>query len=174
MLASRPAWSIRLPCLSRSQIPRRAERGPSRPEIRPRVGSEAHQQVWGQPRQGDDCWGVGGWRFCFATRSCLERDDWNGVVQKCKNSFPQLRLFVLAVDWFFYIDVTKIIAASPWVPTQPFHDDPITVRHYRDFAGLVGCSGETVFDCLVSKDSLTLQYAANVVSTSAPTPHGNW
>lgn len=69
----------------------------------------------------------------------------------------------------------QIIAASPWVPTQPYFDEAISVRHYNDFASAVGCtSREGVFDCLVSKDSLTLQRAANKVSTSAPTPRGNW
>ncbi|KAK0616822.1 inactive carboxylesterase 4 [Immersiella caudata] len=69
----------------------------------------------------------------------------------------------------------NIIAASPWVPTQPYHDEAISVRHYSDFATAVGCPlVEGVFECLVSKDSLTLQRAANRVSTSAPTPRGNW
>jgi hypothetical protein len=31
-----------------------------------------------------------------------------------------------------------------------------------------------VFDCLVSKDSFTLQYGSNLVSTSSPIPHGDW
>ncbi|KAM7210052.1 alpha/beta-hydrolase [Rhypophila decipiens] len=69
----------------------------------------------------------------------------------------------------------NMIAASPWVPTQPYYDEAISVRHYNDFASAVGCSsGDGAFDCLVSKDSLTLQRAANKVSTSAPTPRGNW
>ncbi|KAK0644577.1 inactive carboxylesterase 4 [Cercophora newfieldiana] len=69
----------------------------------------------------------------------------------------------------------NIISASPWVPTQPYYDEAISIRHYNDFATAVGCSSrEGVFDCLVSKDSLTLQRAANKVSTSAPTPRGNW
>ncbi|KAK0707608.1 Alpha/Beta hydrolase protein [Lasiosphaeris hirsuta] len=69
----------------------------------------------------------------------------------------------------------NLIAASPWIPTQPYYNDTITSRHYNDFASLVGCpSRGAVFDCLVSKDSLLLQYAANIVSTNKPTPHGNW
>lgn len=49
------------------------------------------------------------------------------------------------------------------------------VRHYDDFAALAGCKGQgDVFGCLVGSDSLTLQWAANLVSTSAPTPRGNW
>ncbi|KAE8441324.1 hypothetical protein EG329_005519 [Mollisiaceae sp. DMI_Dod_QoI] len=69
----------------------------------------------------------------------------------------------------------NIISASPFLPTQPNFSDPIPTQHYYDFAKSVGCpsSGE-VFDCLVSKDSLTLQYASNLVSTNLPTPHGNW
>ena len=70
---------------------------------------------------------------------------------------------------------TKIIAASPWVPTQPRYDDAISVRHFNDLAATAGCSSQAdVFECLVTKDSLTLQYAANLVSTNPPTPRGNW
>ncbi|KAK3349475.1 inactive carboxylesterase 4 [Lasiosphaeria hispida] len=69
----------------------------------------------------------------------------------------------------------NLIAASPWIPTQPYYDNAITSRHYYDLASLVGCpSRGAVFGCLVSKDSLLLQYAANIVSTNSPTPHGNW
>ncbi|PMD30492.1 inactive carboxylesterase 4 [Hyaloscypha variabilis F] len=69
----------------------------------------------------------------------------------------------------------NLISASPYLPTQPNYSDPIPTQHYYDFAKSAGCpsSGE-VFDCLVAKDSLTLQYASNLVSTNAPTPHGNW
>jgi len=69
----------------------------------------------------------------------------------------------------------QIIAASPWVPTQPYYDDAISIQHYNDFASAAGCtSREAVFDCLVAKDSLTLQRAANKISTSPPTPRRNW
>ncbi|KAK0709204.1 Alpha/Beta hydrolase protein [Lasiosphaeria miniovina] len=71
----------------------------------------------------------------------------------------------------------NLIAASPWIPTQPYHNDAVTVNHYYTFSSLTGCSAPargSVFDCLVSRDSLLLQYAANLVSTNAPTPHGNW
>ncbi|KAK3381983.1 inactive carboxylesterase 4 [Podospora didyma] len=71
----------------------------------------------------------------------------------------------------------NIIAASPWIPTQPFYNDAKVTQNYFTFASLVGCSSTgaaAVFDCLVSKDSLLLQYAANIVSTNPPTPIGNW
>ncbi|GAB1316190.1 Carboxylic ester hydrolase [Madurella fahalii] len=69
----------------------------------------------------------------------------------------------------------NLIAASPWIPTQPYFDDPTQIQHYRNFASLAGCRSQlNTFDCLVSKDSLTLQYAAHLVSTNPPTPHGNW
>ncbi|KAK4187061.1 lipase 4, partial [Podospora australis] len=69
----------------------------------------------------------------------------------------------------------NIIAASPWIPTQSRYHDALVTRHYYDFSALVGCPTRgNVFDCLTSKDSLVLQYAANLVSTTTPTPHGNW
>ncbi|KAK1754279.1 alpha/beta-hydrolase [Echria macrotheca] len=74
----------------------------------------------------------------------------------------------------------NLIAASPWVPTQPYYDSPTVNQHFQDFAALSGCTAGTAaaaaaaFDCLVGKDSLTLQYAANQVSSRAPTPRGNW
>ena len=72
-------------------------------------------------------------------------------------------------------DCFQIITASAWVPTQPYFDDPISIQHYYDFSAAAGCpSTGDVFDCLVAKDSLTLQYASNKVSTSLPTPHANW
>jgi len=69
----------------------------------------------------------------------------------------------------------KIIAASPWVPTQPYYDDETPTRHYNDLAESVGCGeADDVFGCLVKVESQTLQYAANLVSSSAPTFYGNW
>ncbi|KAK4466447.1 lipase 4 [Cladorrhinum samala] len=69
----------------------------------------------------------------------------------------------------------NLIAASPWVPTQPYYNDTVPTRHYYDFSSLAGCpSRGAVFECLVSKDSLVLQYAAHLVSTNPPTPYGNW
>ena len=64
---------------------------------------------------------------------------------------------------------------SPWVPTQPYYDDPISVRNYYNFSKAAGCpqTGD-VFDCLQGKDTLSLQYASNMVSQSPPTVHGNW
>jgi len=64
---------------------------------------------------------------------------------------------------------------SPWVPTQPYYDDPISIRNYYNFAKAAGCpQAGDVFDCLVGKDTLSLQYASNLVSQSPPTVHGNW
>ncbi|KUJ07904.1 alpha/beta-hydrolase [Mollisia scopiformis] len=69
----------------------------------------------------------------------------------------------------------NIISASPFLPSQPNFSDPIPTQHYYDFSKSAGCpSSGTVFDCLITKDSLTLQYASNLVSTNLPTPHGNW
>lgn len=69
----------------------------------------------------------------------------------------------------------QIIAPSPWIPTQPYFDEPISVRHFNDFATVAGCAtARDVFDCLVAKDSLTLHYASNLVSGNPPTAPGNW
>jgi len=136
------------------------------------MGAEAYRQVWGRSGQGDDCRGVG-WRgIGDVACSGAERRAGDQFVQECE--------YQNVCEWSWFrtkrvTDMGQIIAASPWVPTQPYYDDAISIRHYSDFASAAGCSSrEGVFDCLVSKDSLTLQRAANKVSTSAPTPRGNW
>ncbi|KAH8880533.1 inactive carboxylesterase 4 [Thozetella sp. PMI_491] len=73
----------------------------------------------------------------------------------------------------------NIIAASPWVPTQPYYDDAISVRHYEDFAAVAGCNtkgedDEEKFDCLLTTDTRSLQAASWWISTHDPTPQGNW
>ncbi|OAA59785.1 inactive carboxylesterase 4 [Niveomyces insectorum RCEF 264] len=76
----------------------------------------------------------------------------------------------------------NIFAASPWIPTQPVFDEAIAERHYADFVAAAGCNGTlpgpnasaSAFDCLVTRDSLTLQRASNWVSTNPPTPYSNW
>ncbi|GAB1317112.1 Carboxylic ester hydrolase [Madurella fahalii] len=59
------------------------------------------------------------------------------------------------------------IAASPYDPGQYNYDDVRPTQRYYDFASKAGCgSSGAVFNCLVSKDSLTLQYASSNVSSS--------
>ena len=59
------------------------------------------------------------------------------------------------------------IAASPYGPAQYNYDDVWPTQRYHDFAAKAGCgSSAALFDCLVSKDSLTLQYASSNVSSS--------
>lgn len=65
--------------------------------------------------------------------------------------------------------------ASPWIPTQPRFDSAIAERHYADFAAATGCNTSAdAFSCLVAQDTAVLQWASNWVSTTPPTPHGNW
>ncbi|PKS06171.1 hypothetical protein jhhlp_007488 [Lomentospora prolificans] len=68
----------------------------------------------------------------------------------------------------------NIIAASPWVPTQPYYDDDTPTKHYNRLAETLGCEVEEAFDCLVEADSLALQLAAHTVSSTSPTFYGNW
>ncbi|KLU81987.1 inactive carboxylesterase 4 [Magnaporthiopsis poae ATCC 64411] len=68
------------------------------------------------------------------------------------------------------------IAASPYLPTQPYYNDEIPKNRYRDFAIAAGCPGSgPVFDCLVSADSQTLMLAnANATGPRSGVPFGNW
>jgi carboxylesterase type B len=65
------------------------------------------------------------------------------------------------------------IAASPYLPFQYDYDDALPTKRYYTFAKFAGCPGSgDVFDCLVGKDTLTLQVAsANVTQTAV---HGYW
>ncbi|KAK4034516.1 alpha/beta-hydrolase [Parachaetomium inaequale] len=61
------------------------------------------------------------------------------------------------------------IAASPYSPAQYNYDDVWPTQRYHDFAEQAGCgSSAAVFDCLVSKESLTLQYASSNMLTIWP------
>ncbi|KAL8381630.1 hypothetical protein RB595_005762 [Gaeumannomyces hyphopodioides] len=68
------------------------------------------------------------------------------------------------------------IAASPYLPTQPYYDEDISKRRYRDFAMAAGCPDSgPVFDCLTSADSQTLMLAnANATGPRSSVPFGNW
>lgn len=69
----------------------------------------------------------------------------------------------------------QIWTASPWIPTQPRYDSDAVERHYADFVVAAGCNTSVdTFACLLSKDTLVLQWASTWVSTNKPTPHGNW
>ncbi|KAK8135983.1 hypothetical protein PG984_003923 [Apiospora sp. TS-2023a] len=69
----------------------------------------------------------------------------------------------------------NIIAASPWTPPAYRYDDSFSTGNYEAFANLAGCGGarasefearSDVFGCLVSTDTLTLQNASGLVSTT--------
>ena len=66
----------------------------------------------------------------------------------------------------------NVISASPYLPQQYGYADSMPSRSYRKFASAVGClepkNGITnsTFECLVSKDTLTLQNASATVSAS--------
>jgi len=72
----------------------------------------------------------------------------------------------------------QIIAASPYVPTQPHFDDELPTLHYQQFSEAAGCGGEAegteVFECLVETDSRKLQEAMSRVSSPEYTFYGNW
>jgi carboxylesterase type B len=65
------------------------------------------------------------------------------------------------------------IAASPYLQPQYAFDAPLPTSRFYEFSTKAGCpSSGSVFDCLVSKDSMTLQYASSNVSTSQT--YGTW
>ncbi|KAI1408326.1 alpha/beta-hydrolase [Hypoxylon sp. FL1857] len=71
-----------------------------------------------------------------------------------------------------------IIASSPYLPTQWEYDGTWPTEYYNRFAESVGCSTDevkangSVFECLVSADTIALQNASYSVSTSAL--YGQW
>lgn len=71
------------------------------------------------------------------------------------------------------------IAASPYLPKQYTFNDWVPTQAYYAFAEQAGCplgayrsANETLFDCLVSKDTATLQNASEVVTTTGI--YGTW
>ncbi len=76
-------------------------------------------------------------------------------------------LVAATTDARLMADRIQAIAASPYDPGQENYDAARPTQRYYDFATKAGCgSSGAVFDCLVSKDSLTLQYASSNVSAS--------
>ncbi|KAI1404275.1 alpha/beta-hydrolase [Hypoxylon fuscum] len=71
-----------------------------------------------------------------------------------------------------------IIASSPYLPTQWGYDDVRPTEYYYQFADSLGCltdetrANNSVFECLVSKDTDNLQNASNAVSVSGL--YGQW
>lgn len=77
---------------------------------------------------------------------------------------------------------SKAIAASPYLPQQYGYKDFVPSQSYYAFASAVGCFGppalpqnnvsDSIFDCLVSKDTATLQNASATISGSSR--FGTW
>lgn len=74
------------------------------------------------------------------------------------------------------------IVASPYLPMQWNHDGVEPTYSYYRFAKEVGCADEeghgylnqSVFECLVTVDSLTLQNASTYISGGPGTGYGQW
>jgi carboxylesterase type B len=68
------------------------------------------------------------------------------------------------------------IAASPYLPRQYAYDDLRPTQVYHAFADHAGCrtdgASQPLFDCLVSRDTATLQKASAAVT--AGMPYGAW
>jgi carboxylesterase type B len=71
------------------------------------------------------------------------------------------------------------IAASPYLPKQYGYKDWVPSQNYYAFANAAGCSitgysnaSNTIFDCLLSKDTATLQKAS--VAVTATVTFGTW
>ncbi|EMR71056.1 putative inactive carboxylesterase 4 protein [Eutypa lata UCREL1] len=75
---------------------------------------------------------------------------------------------------------TNSITASPYLPTQYNYNDFLPTQAYYAFATAAGCpptfaygnSSQTIFRCLQSQDTLTLQQASHNISTSGT--FGSW
>lgn len=72
----------------------------------------------------------------------------------------------------------SLIATSPYLPTQWDYDDTRPTEYYYQFADTLGCltaetrAQDSIFECLVSADTVDLQNASNIVSHSAT--YGQW
>ena len=74
------------------------------------------------------------------------------------------------------------IAASPFLPQQYGYNDSVPSQKYNAFASVAGCvgpsvlpqdsTGDAIFECLVNKDTTTLQIASATVSGSSR--YGTW
>ena len=75
---------------------------------------------------------------------------------------------------------TNTIAASPYLPMQYGYKDWVPSQSYYAFASAVGCPDvsayghvqQTIFQCLVTKDTTTLQKASALISGSGT--YGTW
>ena len=74
----------------------------------------------------------------------------------------------------------QLIAASPYLPMQYGYADFVPSQSYYAFASKAGCFDDmafgnmtgTIFECLISKDSATLQIASSEISSSGA--YGTW
>ncbi|OBT76453.1 hypothetical protein VF21_04020 [Pseudogymnoascus sp. 05NY08] len=65
------------------------------------------------------------------------------------------------------------IVSSPYLPVQNNYDAAFPTQRFYDFSVAAGCpSSGSVFDCLISKDSMTLQQASSQISTTQT--YGTW
>ncbi|KFX87272.1 hypothetical protein V490_08392 [Pseudogymnoascus sp. VKM F-3557] len=65
------------------------------------------------------------------------------------------------------------IVSSPYLPVQDNYDATFPTQRFYDFSVAAGCpSSGAVLDCLIAKDSMTLQQASNQVSTTGT--YGTW
>lgn len=75
---------------------------------------------------------------------------------------------------------SNVIAASPYLPMQYGYADFVPSQSYYAFAQTVGCfddlaqnnASNSIFQCLVSKDTMTLQNASAYISASGK--YGTW
>ena len=79
------------------------------------------------------------------------------------------------------LTVFQVIASSPYLPQQWNYGDFVPSQSYYAFAQAAGCftglpqsniTTSSVFQCLVTKDTVTLQNASAVISASGR--HGTW
>ena len=135
---------------------------------------QENQQVMN--KQPQFCWFTVNWGVFFSPRRWVcdapihgfWRNSRNSIIwQSMRHNFLLLSFFLFIVCWR---RTSQVIASSPYLPMQYGYADSVPSQNYYSFAARAGCYDGTsepattpVFECLVSKDSVTLQNASYTV-----------
>lgn len=166
------AWRLWFPLVRGSQAARRLERRPPRHEVCARLGAETRGQIRRQSRAGHPPRRLGRWRRRGVV---IHGGEWHLGHQPVPWGECKL-LPWLSSGCLLRRKTCQIVAASPYLPTQPNYNDDIPTRRYYELSAAVGCpSSGPVFDCLVATNFSVLQDVNyNFTNTHADVPYGNW
>ncbi len=149
-----------------SKSQRRRQRGFARPGICYAVGSKLYQLVRRRPRTGNYIWRVS-WRWLgHVSCSCWRREPAKEALQERRNAWEENSVNLQANNG-------QAIAASSYLVAQYDYNATVPTQRYSQFAKAAGCDAKgNVFECLVGKDTLSLQYANSNVSSNQT--YGTW